>query len=89
MDYRVLDAEDGPLAVQLLQNDRSIATLVTEVGLPGGMRGRHVADAARKIDRPMCALFVTGYAENAALSHGHLPVDMRVLTKPFELTAFC
>jgi len=87
--YRVLEADDGARAVQLLQTDKSIALLVTDVGLPGGMNGRHVADAARSLNPTLRVLFVTGYAENAVLSHGHLPLGMQVMTKPFELAAFC
>lgn len=86
--YHVLEAEDGPRAVQLLQNERSIQLLITDVGLPGGMNGRHVADAARSINPTLRVLFVTGYAENAVLGHGHLSVGMQVMTKPFELSAF-
>ena len=89
MGYRVLEAEDGARAVQLLQSEKSIALLVTDVGLPGGMNGRHVADAATGINSALRVLFVTGYAENAVLSHGHLPMGMQVMTKPFELAAFC
>jgi PAS domain S-box-containing protein len=83
--YRVLQAENGPRAIELLQADRSVALLVTDVGLPGGMNGRQVADAARVLIPALRVLFVTGYAETAALSHGHLPEGMQVLTKPFEL----
>jgi DNA-binding response OmpR family regulator len=31
-------------------------------------------------------MFVTGYAENAVLSHGHLDPGMQVVTKPFDMT---
>ncbi|WP_311230729.1 MULTISPECIES: response regulator [unclassified Acidovorax] len=88
MGYRVIEAEDGPRAIQALQNDPSVALLVTDVGLPGGMNGRQVADAARNIYPALQVMFVTGYAENAVLSHGHLPTGMQVLTKPFELRVF-
>ena len=51
------------------------------------MNGRQVADAAR-VGRPgLRVLFITGYAENAVLSHGHLDPGMHVMTKPFELGA--
>jgi hypothetical protein len=30
-------------------------------------------------------LFITGYAENAALNHGHIGPGMAVLTKPFAV----
>ncbi len=60
---------------------------MTDVGLPGGMNGRQVADAAR-VSRPdLKVLFITGYAENAVLSHGHLDPGMHVLTKPFAMEA--
>jgi len=61
--------------------------LVTDVGLPG-MNGRHLADAARTMVPELVVLFVTGYAENAVLSHGILPTGMQVLTKPFDLVVF-
>ncbi|MEJ8856096.1 PAS domain-containing protein [Variovorax robiniae] len=88
LGYTVLEAANGPRAIEIVQANRSIVLLVTDVGLPGGMNGRHVADAARAMIPKLQVLFVTGYAETAALSHGHLPTGMQVLTKPFDLTAF-
>jgi CheY-like chemotaxis protein len=85
----VLEASDGPSAIRILQTEPQVVLLVTDVGLPGGMNGRQVADAARKLRPGLLVLFVTGYAENAVLSHGHLPPGMQVLTKPFELGTFC
>ena len=62
-----------------------VELLVRDVGLPGGMNGRQVADAAR-VERPgLKVLFIKGYAESAVLSHGHLDPGMHVMTKPFEL----
>jgi PAS domain S-box-containing protein len=89
LGYRALEAPDGPSAIRILQAEPSVVLLVTDVGLPGGMNGRQVADAARKLRPALLVLFVTGYAENAVLSHGHLPTGMQVLTKPFELSTFC
>ncbi len=74
--------------MNLLQTESSIALLVTDVGLPGGMNGRQVADAARALSPDLRVLFVTGYAETAVMSHGHLPAGMQVLTKPFEMQVF-
>jgi len=56
------------------------------VGLPG-MNGRQVADAGRAVRPDLKVLFITGYAENAVLSHGHLDPGMHVLTKPFAMEA--
>ncbi|MDM9627896.1 response regulator [Rhizobium sp. S152] len=83
LGYSVLEAEDAPSAMRILQARPDIDLLVTDVGLPNGMNGRQLADAVRG-DRPdLPVLFVTGYAENAVLNHGHLERGMQVLTKPF------
>ena len=49
------------------------------------MNGRQVADAARELRQDLKVMFVTGYAENAVLSHGHLDHGMQVVTKPFDM----
>jgi CheY-like chemotaxis protein len=83
--YRALEAADGPGGLKILQSDVRIDLLITDVGLPGGMNGRQVADAARKLRPGLKVLFVTGYAENALIGHGHLEPGMQVLTKPFPV----
>ena len=85
--YRTLEAADGPSGLKWLQSDVRVDLLITDVGLPGGMNGRQVADAAR-IHRPkMKVLFITGYAENAVVGNGHLGPGMEVITKPFAIEA--
>ena len=49
--YRAIEAVDGPSGLKVLQSDARIDLLITDVGLPGGMNGRQVADAARKTGR--------------------------------------
>ena len=86
--YRVLTAHDGPTGLQVLTSDARIDLLITDVGLPGGLNGRQVADAAR-IRRPaLKVLFVTGYADTAVVGNGRLDRGMEVMTKPFEIGAF-
>ncbi len=83
LGYEVLEASDGPSALKMLDARPTIDLLVTDVGLPNGMNGRQLADAVR-VQRPgLNVLFVTGYAENAVLNHGHLDHGMEVVTKPF------
>jgi PAS domain S-box-containing protein len=84
--YHVLEAGDGPAALKILESDVRIDLLITDVGLPGGMNGRQVADAARLRRKDLKILFITGYAENAAVGNGHLDPGMEVLTKPFAMT---
>ncbi len=83
--YIVLEAADGPKAMRILDSDRHIDLLVTDVGLPGGMNGRQVADAARAARPDLRILFITGYAEQAVLHHGDLEKGMQILTKPFDM----
>jgi PAS domain S-box-containing protein len=83
--YSVIEAADGPSGLRVLESNARIDLLITDVGLPGGMNGRQVADAAR-LGRPdLKVLFITGYAENAVVGGGRLERGMSVLTKPFQM----
>ena len=83
--YTAIEAADGPSGLKVLQSDVRIDLLVTDVGLPGGMNGRQVADAGRVLRPDLKVLFITGYAENAAVGNGHLEPGMQVITKPFVM----
>ncbi|WP_409567005.1 ATP-binding protein [Methylobacterium sp. J-048] len=87
MGYGAIEASDSASGLKVLMSDVRIDLLVTDVGLPGGMNGRQMADAARASRPDLKVLFITGYAENAAVGHGHLAPGMRVLTKPFPMDA--
>jgi signal transduction histidine kinase/CheY-like chemotaxis protein len=83
--YSSLEASDGPGGLRILQSSARIDLLITDVGLPGGMNGRQVADAAQVLRPGLQVLFVTGYAENAALGNGQLQKGMHVIAKPFPM----
>jgi len=85
LGYATIEAEDGPEGLAVLNSNRRVDLLITDVGLPGGMNGRQVADAARLARPGLKVLYITGYAENAVLSHGHLDPGMHILTKPFSM----
>ncbi|WP_295847511.1 PAS domain-containing protein [Tardiphaga sp.] len=82
--YRVLEAVDGPSGLRVLCADSRIDLLITDVGLPG-MNGRQLADQAREQRRDLKILFITGYAESAAIAKGFLLPGMEMVTKPFDL----
>ncbi|WP_158742921.1 PAS domain S-box protein [Acidisphaera sp. L21] len=87
LNYATVEAADGATGLQILNSDARIDLLVTDVGLPGGMNGRQLADAAR-IGRPtLKVLFITGFAENAVIGSGMLEPGMQVMTKPFSMEA--
>ena len=85
--YRVLEAGDGPGGLALLESDANIDLLITDVGLPGGMNGRQVADAARAGRPDLSILFITGYAAKGAIGPDQLDAGMELMTKPFSITA--
>jgi PAS domain S-box-containing protein len=85
LGYTVVGASDGASGIKVLQSGAPIELLITDVGLPNGMNGRQVADEARRLRPGLKVLFITGFAENAAVGNGHLEPGMELLTKPFTL----
>jgi CheY-like chemotaxis protein len=61
--------------------------LLTDVGLPGGMNGRQLADAARQERPDLKVLFMTGYADGVAVGSSQVDRGMQVMTKPFKVDA--
>lgn len=84
LGYATLEAANGPEGLSILQSRRHIDLLVTDIGLPG-LNGRQLADAARAFRPGLKILFMTGYAENAALASGFLEPGMAMITKPFAM----
>jgi PAS domain S-box-containing protein len=85
LGYAALEAEDGASGFKVLESPRRVDLLVTDVGLPGGMNGRQLAEAALAIRPGLKILFITGYAETTVISGGDLQPGMHVVTKPFSL----
>jgi signal transduction histidine kinase/ActR/RegA family two-component response regulator len=87
MGYATVEAADGAAGLKVLQSGVRIDLLVTDVGLPGGMNGRQMADAARARRPDLKVLFITGHAECAVIGDARLGTGMQVLTKPFAMDA--
>ncbi len=86
LGYQAVEAHDGPAGLDCLRTMERIDLLVTDIGLPG-LNGRQVADAGRMMRPGLRVLFMTGYAENAALASGFLEPGMSMITKPFAMEA--
>ena len=84
----VREAEDGIAGLRILRSDAVIDLVVTDIGLPGGMNGRQMIEAARPLRPNLKVLYVTGYAESAVVGEGLLAPGDHLLTKPFTLDAF-
>ena len=85
--YRAIEVDDGAEAIRVLESDVPVHLLITDMGLPGGMNGRQLADAGRALRPELKVLFITGYSEIAVTGEGPLDAGMRVITKPFAVEA--
>ena len=87
LNYAVIEAEDAAKALQILQIVANIRVLFTDIGLPGGMNGRQLAEEALRLRPRLCVLFTSGYARNAMLHHGRLDPGIELISKPFTVAA--
>jgi CheY-like chemotaxis protein len=87
LGYRVIEASTGAAALDALQNHPEVALLFTDLGLPGGVNGRQLADAARKLRPDLKILFTSGYARNAIVHDGRLDPGVVLIPKPFTYAA--
>ncbi|MGQ3032484.1 MAG: response regulator, partial [Ferrovibrionaceae bacterium] len=85
--YRVVQAQNGAAALDINDHRDDIALLFTDVGLPGGMNGRQLAEAAQARLPGLKVLFTTGYARNAIVHDGRLDPGVQLITKPFTYAA--
>jgi CheY-like chemotaxis protein len=82
--YRVLTAPDAKSALHILEQEKDINLLLTDVGLPGGTNGRQLADEARQRRPKLKVLYMTGYARNAIIHGGTLDPGVELISKPFS-----
>ncbi|MBA1429785.1 MULTISPECIES: ATP-binding protein [Pseudomonas fluorescens group] len=82
LGYAFVEAGDATTAVPIIESDQRIDLLISDVGLPG-MNGRQLAEIGRQLRPELKVLFITGYAEHAAVRGGFLDPGMQLITKPF------
>ncbi len=82
LGYGFVEAGDASAAVPIIESDQRIDLLISDVGLPG-MNGRQLAEIRRQLRPELKVLFITGYAEHAAVRGGFLDPGMQLITKPF------
>ena len=91
-----IEASDGVGGLRVLQDDKPVDLLITDIGLPGGINGRQLAEAARTLRPDLKVLFITGGEESDrriaavfgdSLVAGEGPGDLwtQVLEKPFTM----
>ena len=82
LGYGFVEAVDANSAVPIIESEQRIDLMISDVGLPG-MNGRQLAEIGRQIRPQLKVLFITGYAEHAAVRGGFLDPGMQLITKPF------
>jgi PAS domain S-box-containing protein len=84
LGYRVTVASSGPAALEIIQQQHEIDLLFTDVVMPGGMSGRELGDAARRLRPDLKILYTSGYSEQAIVHHGRLDPGIKLLSKPYR-----
>ncbi|NMY02079.1 response regulator [Pseudomonas sp. WS 5059] len=82
LGYAFVEAGDADSALPIIESSQRIDLIISDVGLPG-MNGRQLAEIGRQIRPDLRVLFITGYAEHAAVRGGFLDPGMQLITKPF------
>ena len=88
MGFTPLEAVESAGALEILNSDARIDLLITDVGLPGLMNGRQLAETGRIARPELKVLFITGYADGAFEEGAQLAPQMDLLAKPFSVEAF-
>ena len=85
LGYRVLEAENGASALPILEQERPVNILLSDVIMPGGMSGVDLARAARKRRPDIRVLFVSGYDRMVIAQATRYDDSLKLLNKPFSL----
>lgn len=87
LGYVVLEAIDAAAALEIVRRNPNIHLLFTDLGLPGGVDGRALAERIRMLRPSMPVLITTAYAGSTLSRAGRLDPDIELLRKPFNLAA--
>ena len=82
--YQVLEASDGPAALEILKRGDAIDLVFTDLIMPGGLSGREVAIRARELRPGVKVLLTSGYAEELVHGDDLQREQLKVLRKPYQ-----
>ena len=82
--YQVIEASDGPSALEILERGDEIDLVFTDLVMPGGLSGREVAIRARQLRPGIKVLLTSGYAEELVRGDDLQREQLKVLRKPYQ-----
>jgi PAS domain S-box-containing protein len=82
--YQVLEASDGPSALEILKGGDAVDLVFTDLIMPGGLSGREVAIRARQLRPGVKVLLTSGYAEELVHGDDLQREQLKVLRKPYQ-----
>lgn len=83
--YRVLQAENGAQAFEILASKPHLDMMITDFRLPGGISGVQIAEPAVRLRPELKVIFISGYAQEVRDTDSHLAREAPILDKPFDL----
>jgi signal transduction histidine kinase len=85
LGYTTLAAADAETALAIIDSDRAIDLLFTDVVLPGALRGGELAERAAERRPGLAILFTSGYTQNSIVHDGVLDEGALLIGKPYRL----
>ena len=86
LGYHALEAPNAGSALEILDRQANVQLLLTDIGLPGAMNGRHLSDEACQRRPGLKVLFTTGYTRDTTARAGRLERAVPLLMKPFTFS---
>ena len=83
--YRVLQAENGEQAFEILASKPHLDLMVTDFRLPGGISGVQIAEPAVKLRPDLKVIFISGYPQEIRETDSPITRKAPIMGKPFDL----
>jgi len=86
--YRTLRATDGPSALVILEREKYIDLLLTDIIMPGGMSGVELAAKARQFKPNIKVVYSSGFPSEALAEKSGTKIDGQLINKPYNRNIF-
>ena len=85
LGYKVLKAENGQIALDLIKSKKpELDLIITDLVMPE-LNGKEFADKVRKILPDIKVIFVSGYTDNHIVHNGLLEEGVNFIHKPYSM----